>query len=295
MLNNIKISCKVVYIDQPYAIEITEPHLPAQASPVVMMTPSGFQFTPSEIDSAELTLPLPDFQDIATKCGYVDEFIHKFPLSIWSSQTSEDEEPCWERLDIGYRIYFDNDGMSYVTFAVAHFSFITVLYEYVTNSVLTAFQLGPANHYERKMAYVKCNALLGDSEDEEGNFALIITVTPIGEEVQMYEHFNSIVGQSEELLLSVGQYKVQITGKFVAANYPWANSDLGQTIYFRGRNTKVEFLCKFNDDTSRIGPFGRVSITKLIDNELEQSDLHSPEDRQGHFILIMVRHSIDIF
>lgn len=288
--DNVEISCRVVYIDQPYAIETSEPHLPAQASPVVMMTPSGYQFTPSETDSAELTLPLPDFQDIATKCGYVNEFIQKFPLSIWSSQTSEDEEPCWERLDVEYRIDFDDDGMSYVTFSVVHFSFITVLYDFVTNSVLTAFQLGPANHYERKMAYVKCNALLGDSEDEEGNFALIITITPTDEEVQIYEHFSSIVGQSEELLLSVGQYKIQITGKFAAANYVWAKGSLRQTINFRGRNTKVEFLCKFNDDTGRTGPFGRVSITKIADNELEQSNSQGPEDREGHFILIMVRY-----
>jgi len=203
------------------------------ASPIVMFQPHGLKFHPEPVI---VQLPIPDYDRIKSIFGVTAK------LSIWQSDTGENEPTEWKRLNVQPITTRLRYGVTVVTFPVTHFSFFKAVWEVISKSMYEA-KLGMF-YYFVSFA-MKCQANMEDYPEHK-NFGLEVICFNSDKpwpDVQNYKHK---VGQSYPKLVGPGKIFVKLKSRYFEADVE-AGEDEEMTKEesdFRGKDFAKQFACK---------------------------------------------------
>ncbi len=209
----------------------------ALASPVVMVGPHGYQFSADQ-PPVTIRLPIPDFIQIR----------HKFPtqLSVWQSNTSENEAVFWERLEVEIRVERDPISRGYcAVFPVYHFSFFKVMWDLLSASLFEA-KMGMSHFYPYISFSMMCQAFMEENADSS-RFGLEVICHRSDRRLPEQTNYKHRVGGSlKPKLVKPGKLLVRLKSQLFEADVE-AGEDaemLKVEHDFRGRDFEKQYACK---------------------------------------------------
>lgn len=188
LLHDIEASIKVLYADEPYDVNHSDPEALALAAPVVQLGPHGCIFNPHSSDFVTVRLPLPNGKEIQHRFG-------DRRLTFWCSSTIEDDLLEWQQFQPKF-IHIDNDDDSLcsVYFSVEHFSFFRVLWD-IIDTVLWEAKLGASSLIPVFQFNVSFQALMSETNDVGGRFGICVACYRFGKPLEGIGNFPIPVGK----------------------------------------------------------------------------------------------------
>ena len=209
----------------------------ALASPVVMVGPHGYQFNVNH-PPVTIRLPLPDYVQIR----------HKFPtqLSVWQSNTSEDEAVFWEKLEVDIRVERDPISRGYcAVFPVYHFSFFKIMWDLLSASLCQA-KMGMSHFYPYISFSMMCQAFMEENADSS-RFGLEVICHRSDRRLPELTNYKHRVGASlKPKLVKPGKILVRLKSQLFEADVE-AGEDremVKEEYDFRGRDFEKQYACK---------------------------------------------------
>ena len=234
-------SVRVLFDDQDYNRDILDEPVLALASPVVMVGPHGYKF---EEDQPPVTirLPLPDYVQISS------QFSGR--LSVWQSNTSEDEAASWERIEVDLTIERDPISRLYTaTFPVYHFSFFKVLWDILSSSLFEA-KMGMSHFYPYISFSMMCQAFMEENADTS-RFGLEVICHRSDKRLPELTNYKHRVGASlKPKLIKPGKILVRLKSQLFEADVD-AGEDpemVKEEYDFRGRDFEKQYACRSVSD-----------------------------------------------
>ena len=203
LLHDIEASVKVLYADEPYDVDHTDPEALALAAPVVQLGPHGCVFNPHSSDFVTVRLPLPNGKEIQERYG-------DRQLTFWCSSTMEDEDLEWQQFQPKF-MHIDNndDSLCSVYFSVEHFSFFRVLWD-IIDSVLWEAKLGASSLIPVFQFNVSFQALMSEASDIGGRFGILVACYRFGKPLEGIGNFPILVGKCiAPKMLSTGKLQIR--------------------------------------------------------------------------------------
>ena len=238
---DIMASVRVLFDDQDYNRDILDEPVLALASPVVMVGPHGYKF---EEDQPPVTirLPLPDYVQISS------QFSGR--LSVWQSNTSEDEAASWERIEVDLTIERDPISRLYTaTFPVYHFSFFKVLWDILSSSLFEA-KMGMSHFYPYISFSMMCQAFMEENADTS-RFGLEVICHRSDKRLPELTNYKHRVGASlKPKLIKPGKILVRLKSQLFEADVD-AGEDpemVKEEYDFRGRDFEKQYACRSVSD-----------------------------------------------
>ena len=188
LLHDIEASVKVLYADEPYDVDHSDPEAFGLATPVVQLGPHGCIFNPHSTDFVTVRLPLPNGKEIQERYG-------DRQLTFWCSSTTEDEDLEWQQFQPKFsHIDNDNDNLCSVYFSVEHFSFFRVLWN-VIDSILWEAKLGASSIIPVFQFNVAFQALMSEVSECGSRFGICIVCYRFGKPLEGIGNFPILVGK----------------------------------------------------------------------------------------------------
>ena len=188
LLHDIEASVKVLYADEPYDVDHSDPEAFGLATPVVQLGPHGCIFNPHSRDFVTVRLPLPNGKEIQER--YADR-----QLTFWCSSTTDDEDLEWQQFQPKFmHIDNDNDNLCSVYFSVEHFSFFRVLWN-IIDSVLWEAKLGASSIIPVFQFNVSFQALMSEMSECGSRFGICIVCYRFGKPLEGIGNFPILVGK----------------------------------------------------------------------------------------------------
>lgn len=188
LLHDIEASVKVLYADEPYDVDHSDPEAFGLATPVVQLGPHGCTFNPHSTDFVTVRLPLPDGKEIQERYG-------DRQLTFWCSSTMEDEDLEWQQFQPKFmHIDNDNDNLCSVYFSVEHFSFFRVLWN-IIDSILWEAKLGASSIIPVFQFNVSFQALMSEVSECGSRFGICIVCYRFGKPLEGIGNFPILVGK----------------------------------------------------------------------------------------------------
>ena len=205
LLYDIEASIKVLYADEPYNVDHSDPDALALAAPIVKFGPHGCVFNPDTYDFVTVRLPLPDGKEIQERYELQDR-----QLTFWCSSTVEGEELNWEQFQPKFmHIDNDNDNLCSVYFSVEHFSYFRVLWD-IIDSVLWEAKLGVSSLIPLFHFNVSFQALMSEISSIGGRFGICVVCYRFGKPLEGIGNFPLLVGKCiAPKMLSTGKLKIR--------------------------------------------------------------------------------------
>lgn len=230
--NDIVASVKVIFQDtcEPWQWR-------ALASPIVMVGPHGYQFAINQ-PPVTVRLPLPDYMKIC----------RQFParLTVWQSNTSENQAAFWEKLDVDIRIERDPISRCYTaTFPVYHFSFFKIMWDILSTSLFEA-KMGMSHFYPFISFSMMCQAFMEENADSS-RFGLEVICHRSDRRLPELTNYKHRVGASlKPKLVKPGKILVRLKSQLFEADID-AGEDpemVKQEYDFRGRDFEKQYACR---------------------------------------------------
>lgn len=188
LFHDIEASVKVLYADEPYDVDHSDPEAFGLATPVVQLGPHCCIFNPHSTDFVTVRLPLPNGQEIQERYG-------DRQLTFWCSSTTEDEELEWQQFQPRFtHIDNDNDNLCSVYFSVEHFCFFRVLWN-IIDSILWEAKLGASSIIPVFQFNVSFQALMSEVSECGSRFGICIVCYRFGKPLEGIGNFPILVGK----------------------------------------------------------------------------------------------------
>ena len=188
LLHDIEASVKVLYADEPYDVDHSDPEAFGLATPVVQLGPHGCIFNPHSTDFVTVRLPLPNGKEIQERYG-------DRQLTFWCSSTTDDEDLEWQQFQPNFtHIDNDNDNLCSVYFSVEHFSFFRVLWN-IIDSILWEAKLGASSIIPVFQFNVSFQALMSEVSECGSSFGICIVCYRFGKPLEGIGNFPILVGK----------------------------------------------------------------------------------------------------
>lgn len=188
LFHDIEASVKVLYADEPYDVDHSDPEAFGLATPVVQLGPHGCIFNPHSTDFVTVRLPLPNGKEIQERYG-------DRQLTFWCSSTTEDEELEWQQFQPRFtHIDNDNDNLCSVYFSVEHFCFFRVLWN-IIDSILWEAKLGASSIIPVFQFNVSFQALMSELSECGSRFGICIACYRFGKPLEGIGNFPILVGK----------------------------------------------------------------------------------------------------
>ena len=203
LTEDVTASVKVITYELSQDLRTNIPVNDALASPTVILQPHGYFFKSERDCRVTVQLPIPNYSRI------IQHFGGEAELSVWHSPTSENEPVRWERLDNNYVIRQDDDGNHSIAIPVAHFSWLTSLWNGIRsklNNTGMAFSF-----YSGGAVSMKCQAWMLESSDTE-KFGLVVICHRCDNTMQDVGNYaNKVGGSLKPVPISSGKllFKIQ--------------------------------------------------------------------------------------
>lgn len=203
LFHDIEASVKVLYADEPYDVDHSDPGAFALATPVVQLGPHGCVFNPDSADFVTVRLPLPDGKEIQERYG-------ERQLTFWCSSTTEDEELEWQQFHPRFmHIDNDNDNLCSVYFSVEHFSYFRVLWN-VIDVILWKAKIGASSIIPMFQFNVSFQALMSEVSEDGLRFGICIACYRFGKPLEGIGNFPILVGKCiAPKMLSTGKLQIR--------------------------------------------------------------------------------------
>ena len=203
LLHDIEASVKVLYADEPYDVDHSDPEALALAAPVVQLGPHGCVFNPHSSDFVTVRLPLPNGKEIQERYG-------DRQLTFWCSSTTEDNHLEWQQFQPKFtHIDNDDDSLCSVYFSVKHFSFFRVLWD-IVDAVLWEAKLGASSLIPVFQFNVSFQALMSEMSDIGGRFGICIVCYRFGKPLEGIGNFPILIGKCiAPKMLSTGNLQIR--------------------------------------------------------------------------------------
>lgn len=209
----------------------------ALASPVVMVGPHGYQFSANQ-PPVTIRLPLPDYSRIR----------HQFPtqLTVWQSNTAENEAVFWERLNVAVQVEWDPFSRGFcAVFPVYHFSFFKVMWDILSASLFEA-KMGLSHFYPYISFSMMCQAFMEENADSS-RFGLEVICHRSDRQLPELTNYKHRVGASlKPKLVKPGKMLVRLKSQLFEADVD-AGEDpemLKEEHDFRGRDFEKQYACR---------------------------------------------------
>lgn len=255
LLYDIEASVKVLYADEPYDVDHSDPEVLALAAPVVQLGPRGCVFNPNSSDFVTVCLPLPNGKEIQERYGSDRQ------LTFWCSSTTEDEDLEWQQFQPKFR-HVDNDDESLcsVYFSVEHFSYFRVLWD-IIDSILWEAKLGVSNLIPVFQFNVSFQALMSEVSDIGGRFGICVACYRFGKPLEGIGNFPILVGKCiAPKMLSTGNLQIRLESDHFKADTSIGVKELVAVENFTGRPFVIQFGCQFIGEAPDHGNFGSVIV-----------------------------------
>lgn len=205
LLHDIEASVKVLYADEPYDVDHSDPEALALAAPVVQLGPHGCIFNPHSLDFVTVHLPLPNGKEIQERYG-------DRRLTFWCSSTTEDEDLSWQQFQPKFtHIDNDDDSLCSVYFSVEHFCYFRVLWD-IVDAVLWEAKLGASSLIPVFQFNVSFQALMSETSVIKGHvtFSICVACYRFGKPLEGIGNFPILVGKCiVPKMLSTGNLQIR--------------------------------------------------------------------------------------
>ena len=188
LFHDIEASVKVLYADEPYDVDHSDPEAFALATPVIQLGPHGCVFNPHSADFVTVRLPLPDGKEIQESYG-------DRQLTFWCSSTTEGEDLEWQQFQPKFT-HIDNDDetLCSVYFSVEHFSYFRVLWN-IIDTILWEAKLGASSIIPVFQFNVSFQALMSEVSENGLRFGLCVACYRFGKPLDGIGNFPFVVGK----------------------------------------------------------------------------------------------------
>ena len=203
LLHDIEASVKVLYADEPYDVDHSDPEAFALATPVVQLGPHGCVFNPDSADFVTVRLPLPNGKEIQQRYG-------NRQLTFWCSSTTEGEDLEWQQFQPRFT-HIDNDNVNLcsVYFSVEHFSYFRVLWN-IIDAVLWEAKIGASSIIPVFQFNVSFQALMSEVSEAGSRFGICIACYRFGKPLEGIGNFPILVGKCiAPKMLSTGKLQIR--------------------------------------------------------------------------------------
>ncbi|CAB3371402.1 Hypothetical predicted protein [Cloeon dipterum] len=230
------------------------------ASPVIMIGPHGLKF-PSNRPPVTINLPVPDLQDI---CKKFDKDPLK-SLSVWHSPSGEMEPIGWKRLKTEIKLNLKHhSGIPIISFQVKHFSFFTVFWDIVSNSLYEA-KVGMAHFANFVTFSMMCEAYMQETPKND-RFSLEVICYRSDRKLPDVTNLQHRAGAcNKPKLIRPGKILVRLRSQMFEADVEAGELPemCKEEPDFRGRDFEFQYACKFKSDAKiDIGTIGKVLVEK---------------------------------
>ncbi|KAL9956627.1 hypothetical protein ACROYT_G038133 [Oculina patagonica] len=253
LFHDIEASVKVLYADEPYDVDHSDPEAFALATPVVQLGPHGCVFNPDSADFVTVRLPLPDGKEIQERYG-------ERQLTFWCSSTTEDEDLEWQQFQPRFtHIDNDNDNLCSVYFSVEHFSYFRVLWN-IVDAILWPAKFGASCIKPMFQFNVSFQALMSEVSEDGLRFGICIACYRFGKPLEGIGNFPILVGKCiAPKMLSTGKLQIRLESNHFKADTSIGMKELVAVENFTGCPFVIQFGCQFTGEAP-YGNFGSVFV-----------------------------------
>ncbi|KAJ7372605.1 hypothetical protein OS493_017876 [Desmophyllum pertusum] len=253
LFHDIEASVKVLYADEPYDVDHSDPEAFALATPVVQLGPHGCVFNPHSADFVTVRLPLPDGKEIQERYG-------DRQLTFWCSSTTEDEDLEWQQFQPKFtHIDNDNENLCSVYFSVEHFSYFRVLWN-IIDAVLWEAKLGASSIIPIFQFNVSFQALMTEVSENGLRFGICVACYRFGKPLEGIGNFPILVGKCiAPKMLRTGKLQIRLESNHFKADTSIGVKELVAVENFTGRPFVIQFGCQFTGEAP-YGNFGSVLV-----------------------------------
>ena len=203
LFHDIEASVRVLYADEPYDVDHSDPEAFALATPVVQLGPHGCVFNPDSADFVTVRLPLPNSKEIQERYGNQQ-------LTFWCSSTTEGEDLQWQQFHPRFtHIDNDNDNLCSVYFSVEHFSYFRVLWN-IIDTILWEAKIGASSIIPMFQFNVSFQALMSEVSEDGFRFGICVVCYRFGKPLEGIGNFPILVGKCiAPKMLSTGKLQIR--------------------------------------------------------------------------------------
>lgn len=253
LLHDVEASVKVLYADDPYDVDHSDPETLALATPVIQLGPHGCLFNLHSADFVTVRLPLPDGKEILERYG-------DRQLTFWCSSTTEGEDLQWQQFHPRFfHIDTDDSTLCSVYFSVEHFSFFRVLWN-IIDTILWEAKLGASSIIPVFQFNVSFQALMSEVSENGFRFGLCVACYRFDKPLEDVGNFPTIVGKCiTPRLLRTGKLQIRLESDHFNADTSIGIKHLIAVENFTGRPFVIQFGCRFKGEPP-YGNFGNVFL-----------------------------------
>lgn len=261
LLHDIEASVKVLYADDPYDVDHSDPDAHALAAPAVQLGPHGCIFNPHSKDFVTVRLPLPDGKAIQESYG-------NSQLTFWCSPTMDGEDLHWQQFHPKFvHIDNDDDSLCSVYFSVEHFCFFRTLWD-IVDTILWETKLGASFLIPIFQFNVSFQALMSEISDIDRRFGICVVCYRFGKPLEDIGNFPILVGKCiAPKMLSTGILQIRLESKHFKADTSIGMKELVARENFKGRPFVLQFGCQFIGEAPDHGTFGNVIVEQQTQYE----------------------------
>ncbi|XP_064639279.1 uncharacterized protein LOC135494894 [Lineus longissimus] len=276
---DIEARVKVVYGDEPYCLDFNHGEEPrALATPVVMLEPHGCQFKATK-HPVVLSLPLPDCARIQNHFGQNAER----DLTIWCSQTAEEEELDWHEVKVSYKVRVDGDSNFCVQIPVQHFCWYRALWDSLASKMYEC-KIGVTYFYPYIQFSMMCQAMMDENPDNL-SFGLEVICYHSDKRFPEAGNYRHKVGSSlKPRMIKKGSIAIRLrSDNFEADTENGENPELHKIEFdFRGREFEKQFACVYKHKPKDKGVFGKVFVERLVQPGIVEPLFEFNLTKSGH-------------
>eukprot|EP00118_Oscarella_pearsei_P006902 m.32303 g.32303 ORF g.32303 m.32303 type:complete len:848 (+) comp31624_c0_seq1:92-2635(+) len=223
------------------------------ASPIVKITPHGYNFNANSPKPVKVTLPIPNLVAICKKSINI-QLLHKSSdgadWELWPGPINMESVGCHGRL----------------TFTTMHFSYFKAIFDECI-LLLRQAQLGAIYYYNQLRGFnvqLMCKAFMTEIGSDQ-SFSVCLMCYQFGQEPVQIGNYPITLSSAQRKILRVGDIQVRLKGHFFGLVE--VDETLIKEIHFDGRNFTIEFAVRAETTKPKWGVIGKIFVESIVNKQ----------------------------